>query len=254
MPTLREFQQQFLASFQSKTVAPMRPFVSDQSTLARLQIYHNSITGGLIQALGETFEVCKQLVGDEFFNAMAQHYIDQTVSSSPDIGEYGASFPDFVAEFEPAQAVPYLADMARIGWYFHHAMRQSSNDCFDGHAFARLTNTEQAQTRLQLNTSASWMTSHYPLLAIWRLCTDQSSDTLTLNDDTLHHFLVWRRDNRVQLDEITADDLALLALLDNQPTIHELEIMACAQQLDIEQLLPNFITYGWITGWSRDGS
>ena len=34
----------------------------------------------------------------------------------PVLAEYGAGFPDFVADYEPARGLPYLADVARLDW------------------------------------------------------------------------------------------------------------------------------------------
>src|SRR5262245_41237484 len=58
----------------------------------RLAIYKDSFTTSLINTLGNTYEVCRKLTGDEFFNAMAEIYVRQTPSLSADIGEYGGSF------------------------------------------------------------------------------------------------------------------------------------------------------------------
>ena len=43
----------------------------------RLNVYRNNVFVSLMEALGEIFPVCKQVVGDAFFNAMARQYVDR---------------------------------------------------------------------------------------------------------------------------------------------------------------------------------
>jgi hypothetical protein len=81
---------------------------------ARLAVYRNNIVSSLIDALADTFPVVQQLVGEEFFRAMAGVFVRQSLPRSKVLALYGQDFPQFVAQFEPAQSLPYLADVARL--------------------------------------------------------------------------------------------------------------------------------------------
>jgi Putative DNA-binding domain len=85
---------------------------SDPAT--RFGIYRNNVLASLVMALRAKFTVSAQLVGDEFFNAMAALYVRQAPPTSRLLMHYGETFPDFIARFEPARTVPYLADTARL--------------------------------------------------------------------------------------------------------------------------------------------
>lgn len=80
----------------------------------RFNIYRNNVVVSLIGALGETFPVTREMVGEAFFTAMAREYVSTNPPLSPIMMHYGASFPDFVARFPPAAALPYLGDLARL--------------------------------------------------------------------------------------------------------------------------------------------
>lgn len=82
----------------------------------RLGIYRNNVLSSLVGALADTFPVTWQLVGAEFFRAMALQYIRISPPSTPVLTAYGSSFSRFVAQFEPARSVPYLADVAELEW------------------------------------------------------------------------------------------------------------------------------------------
>ena len=56
----------------------------------------------------------RKLVGDDFFRGMAGAYVAGEKPQTPVLIGYGASFADFIARFPPAEAIPYLADVARL--------------------------------------------------------------------------------------------------------------------------------------------
>ena len=81
---------------------------------ARLAVYRNNVVSSLIDAVADTFPVTQELVGEEFFRAMASVFVRRHPPRSRVLAHYGAEFADFVAGFEPARSVPYLADVARL--------------------------------------------------------------------------------------------------------------------------------------------
>ncbi len=65
----------------------------------RFAVYRNNVCVGLVDALAERFPICLQLVGDEFFRAMAQCYVRERLPRTPMLFEYGDAFATFVSEF-----------------------------------------------------------------------------------------------------------------------------------------------------------
>jgi hypothetical protein len=80
----------------------------------RFAVYRNNVVVSLIDALADTYPVVRQLVGEEFFRAMARVYALAHPPTSPVMAHYGEGFAEFIAGFPPAAALPYLADMARL--------------------------------------------------------------------------------------------------------------------------------------------
>jgi len=91
----------------------------------RFSVYRNNVMVGLIDALGDIFPTVKNLVGEEFFAAMARIHISTEPPSSPLMFEYGAGFSAFIETFEHASELPFLPDVARLerAWLdcFHEA-------------------------------------------------------------------------------------------------------------------------------------
>jgi hypothetical protein len=80
----------------------------------RFAVYRNNVLSSLVDALASTYPVLVELVGEVFFRAMAQLYVQQTPPCSPLLVTYGDDFADFVENFAPASELPYLADVARL--------------------------------------------------------------------------------------------------------------------------------------------
>ncbi|MBU6261132.1 MAG: putative DNA-binding domain-containing protein [Burkholderiales bacterium] len=80
----------------------------------RFAVHRNNVVGSLIDALADNFPVVQQLVGTEFFRAMAGLYVRRAPPRSCVLAGYGTDFPAFIDAFEPARGLPYLADMARL--------------------------------------------------------------------------------------------------------------------------------------------
>ena len=80
----------------------------------RFAVYRNNVIVSLVGALADTFPVLRQLVGDEFFDAMAGLYVRAHPPTSPVLAHYGEGLADWLAAFDPARALPYLSDMARL--------------------------------------------------------------------------------------------------------------------------------------------
>jgi hypothetical protein len=85
---------------------------------ARFNVYRNNRMVSLVAALADGFPVVAQLVGEDFFAALARAFVQAHPPRSPVLVEWGDAFADFVHTFMaglPAGAqLPYLADVARL--------------------------------------------------------------------------------------------------------------------------------------------
>ena len=85
-----------------------------KGAVKRYNVYRKNVTVSLIDALAAVFPATQRITGVEFFRAMARFHVRATPPRSPLLIEYGHEFPDFIERYEYAQAMPYLADIARI--------------------------------------------------------------------------------------------------------------------------------------------
>src|SRR5260370_34243568 len=80
----------------------------------RFGVYRKNVLVGLWKLLKSRFPVVEKTVGEVFFAAMARVFVKKQPPRSPLLATYGDDFPAFIAAFEPARGLPYLADVARL--------------------------------------------------------------------------------------------------------------------------------------------
>jgi Putative DNA-binding domain len=80
----------------------------------RYNVYRNNVTVSLIDVLAAVFPATQRITGVEFFRAMARFHVRAAPPTSPLLFEYGRNFPNFIAGYEYAKRMPWLADVARI--------------------------------------------------------------------------------------------------------------------------------------------
>lgn len=80
----------------------------------RFAVYRNNVAVSLVDALASIFPTVQNLVGEDFFRAMAHQFVRAHPPRSPLIFTYGEDFAAFLEQFPPAAHLPFLADVARL--------------------------------------------------------------------------------------------------------------------------------------------
>src|SRR5262249_14043270 len=81
---------------------------------------------------------------------------------------YGATFPDFLARFEPCRHLAWLPDVARLEWAMNAALYAADAEPLTVDALrARPAGTLET-ARLTLHPSVTLLESPWPVDAVWR--------------------------------------------------------------------------------------
>lgn len=143
---------------------------SDPSS--RLAVHRNNVVSSLVDALADTFPVVQALVGAKFFRAMAGVFVRRSPPRSPILAHYGRDFPAFIARFEPASCVHYLADVAwleaaRVQAYHAADATPVSTEAV-GLALSAADSAGQAdELRLTIHPTVSALSSPYAVVSLW---------------------------------------------------------------------------------------
>lgn len=134
---------------------------------ARLRVHANNTRLTLTDALSKTFSVVAALTGPAFFDGLAAHYIEFDPPKSAALIDWGASFADFLAGFEPAQQLPYLPDMARLEWAVNVSFHAADTPPLDGAALGAIDPARLAESTLPLHGAAQLLKAAWPVDDIW---------------------------------------------------------------------------------------
>ncbi len=133
----------------------------------RFAIYRNNVASGLVTALAVRFPVTQQLVGEEFFRAMAALYVENNKPASPVLIHYGETFSEFISTFEPARTVPYLADVARLENLWWRAYHAADAAVVDSRALSEVPQAALGGLRFRMHPSVGVMFSSFDVTRIW---------------------------------------------------------------------------------------
>lgn len=167
--TLGEFQDGFAAALLAPSPAPGSLAQIDRlTTQPGFAVYRNTVMKGCIDALQANYPAVSRLVGDEWFRAAAALHVRAHPPRHPSLLDYGGSFADFLAAFEPARELPYLADVARLDRCWTEAHVAHDGPAVSAAAIARLSPEQLANTTLQPHPSARWRWfDEHPIVTIW---------------------------------------------------------------------------------------
>ena len=140
---------------------------TDNPSIKRFNVYRNNIMVSLTEAIVDTYPVVSQLVGEEFATAMARVYVGDHLPSSPVLLEYGEGYGGFIAGFEPAQSLPFLADIAKLEWAWMRAYHARDETPLSIESLGEIAQDELLKTGLVLCQSVQLLRSNYPIASIW---------------------------------------------------------------------------------------
>ena len=217
----------------------------------RFAVYRNNVIAGLIETLKAAYPVIHRLVGEEFFAAMAGLYARAEPPATPIMLDYGAGFPRFIGQFEPAAALPYLQDVARLerGWVEAYHAVDAPPLTLAG--FSRVLPGDLPTLRLVLHPSIRVVRSTFPIMKIWQTNVDGHAvvpiDLNAGGDDVL----IARPDMDVEVRRLPVGVAAFIEALQAGVAIEDAAAGALAASLrfDLAGALRGMIETGIIIGY-----
>ena len=133
------------------------------------QVYRNTVMAGCVDALQANFPTVCQFVGVDWFRAAARWYAQRHPPMQPALVLYGSGFPDFLAGFEPAADMPWLADLARADLMHRDSLFAADEDPLPPSRVAGLDPDQLAVARLRPHASARWAWFEAaPVATLWQ--------------------------------------------------------------------------------------
>lgn len=249
---LRNIQEIFLDGlFNLETTPDILSVISEKSSRTaydQFMSYRDSVIGGIIEALADSYPVVKKLVGEQFFNHISYQYIREHPSTSPDLNNYGRQFADFIDTLDSTESVPYLSDVARLEWAWQKIINGENSRTGNLHLLANLNENNSDNLIFKLNPHTSLVFSKYAIHKIWEV----NQENVTINEDIKidknTNLLIWRNGLDMNMTVIEVNQLFFLELIHQDIYFSDICVQYHARypEHDIGELLSHCIRANWI--------
>jgi hypothetical protein len=230
--SLADFQDDFLGTLYG--AAPAHADVAGLLAQPGFAVYRNTVFKGCVDNLAANFPTVLRLAGEERFRAAAVAYAHAQPPREPALLEYGAWFPDFLAEFAPTAALPWLAGVARLDRLWLEAHSAADAGALDAAALAGLAPAELGGATLHLHPATRWCWwPDLPVAACWDAARRGFAGTPD-EDAPGGGILITRPADTVQWQRIDEGTAAFLAACGAGQPLQEAALHALDVQPDLE--------------------
>ncbi len=167
----------------------------------RYAVHRNNTTHALVRAFEEAYPAVRALVGADCFAHAARACARAIPPRTPVLAEYVGVFPAFIADSPLADALPYLADVARLEAACLRVFHAADAPSPPLDAWQRLQAHPQrlAATRLRLHPACAWLACSHAAVDLWqahmRAESPESADLAGIDPDHAQDALLWRDDD-----------------------------------------------------------
>jgi hypothetical protein len=244
VPTLLETQRAMRASLVEGDDGAVAAMLAEHVGADRLNIYRNTFVTGVTKALRLTYPAVHRLVGADFFEGAAGLFIAQHPPRAAYLDQYGAEFPEFLRNFQPAATLPYLADVARLEWAVSRAIHAADAAPLDLSRLAALSPQDQGRVCFVPHPSVALLYADYPVDAIWRGVLDADDAALAGVDLDAGavRLLVERRDTGVDVSRLDEAACCFAVALCDGWSVEE--ALAAAAGIPADALLAEHLAAG----------
>lgn len=212
----------------------------------RFAVYRNNVTVSLVDALAAIFPTVQNLVGKDFFRAMARLYVADHPPTSPLLFTYGESFPAFIEGFPPAAELPFLADVARVERLWLDAFHAADAPPLDPAALAHIPAEVLPDIRFQVHPATRFTRLGH---AAGTICTkDRKGSSLeALDPMSPETVLITRPGFDVAIEILSESGAAFVEKLISGGTLGEACLVVSEEQANIPDFIGLALTSGAFT-------
>lgn len=222
----------------------------DPEHAGAFSVYRNTSIKARIDALRSNFPVVAQMVGEGWFDAAAAIYAEERPSGSPIMAAHGENFPAWLADFEPARDLPYLALIARMDRAWTEAHLSADACSLEPSAVIASGATAMAGQRLVLHPSVRLFWCDWTAPSLWLAHRQGDEEADLVWEPGAEGLLIYRPDDTVLSTRLTLAAWTFLDACRAGRSIGSaaLSVAAVATRVDITELLAGLLDTGVFTG------
>ena len=212
-----------------------------------VEVYRRGYPARLTEALGETYETCWRVLGDEAFFAAARAYIARAPSRTHNLSDYGADFPEFLESLPVAADAPYLGDLARYAWTFKELFHAKSHVGLDPVVLAAKVRPDAV---LRFGSAARLLALRHRVYGIFRRDNDDDAPIEEAAWKGWERLILYKKEgNPIFVRELTSPEhAALTALAAGRPLADALDSADGLDASGAQELFEFVAASGIVTG------
>ncbi len=172
--------------------------------------------------------------------------------TSGNLDDYGGYFPDFIANFTPAQVLGYLPDIARLEQYKNHAYIAKDDLPMNIAALQAVAPEDLPLISFILHPSVAFLKSIHPLYQILKIVeTESEAESVIELRQKGEFLLIYRHNFKIQVTEIIEEEYIFLEICREKGTLEQAynAISSININFDISQVMVKFILNGVIVNF-----
>jgi hypothetical protein len=180
---------------------------------ARLAVYAGGYVARTREALEETYEAVRRVLGASEFSTLASAYAEAHPSRDYNLTWFGRHLPAFLAGTRWAARLPFLPDLARLEWRVSESFHAFDGPPADLAPLISRPVEAWADWRLLFQPSVGLVESEWPVFDIWQARTAPQGRIDIDLVNRAQRILVCRRNTAVRCEPLEPVEFRLLALL-----------------------------------------
>jgi hypothetical protein len=250
---LEKLQHNFIDHIYKKSATEIFKYLPYQKeeALKRLNIYRNNIFGNFKDALASTYEVVFKLLGEEYFDVLAEKFIKKNPSKSGNLDEYGFDFAEFLKSQNKNHKLLYLSDVAKLESLYQQVLigfdYQKITD-FNIKKFREINEDDFFNLTFELHKSVKLLKSKYAIFSIWDSNISEEEDgkkdqrklkkEQKINFQKQEFILIEKIDEEILVRKLEMEEFIFLSEIQKGKNLYEIykKIIDC-QRRQIKEIL-----------------
>ena len=177
----------------------------------RYGVYRNNVMASLIDAMAANFPAVHDLVGRDYFRALAAEFVRKHPPEQPVLSEFGGKFSEFIGAFPPLADYPYLKDVAAMEWAWLRVYHGPNATPVAPDVLSQIDPAKLGDAVFTPIPAHKLVYSRFPLSEIWKQ--NRAEDVGGVTPEADQVILICRPEMDVTLSGLAQDVAAFAELL-----------------------------------------
>ncbi len=214
----------------------------------RMAVYADAYVARMMEALGETYETVKHLLGQEAFVELTESYMEAHPSHSYNLNSVGEHMPEHLAGTRFVEKLPFLPDLARLERQIARSFHAFDGPVFEPGKLAGCSEEDWDRLHIDFQPSVAVVSSRWPVLDIWNERKTSLKDLKIDLENRSQDVLVIRRGLDVHCELVNSLQAELIRSLQRGEALGE----SCARLADTAET--EGLPMGeWFSSWASRG-